>query len=346
MSTSSERPSIRFIYLNADQLPALGDSPKMMVVRTGSYGISLLNGILLIASNCVLVRGWECNAPRSLPLRVPLDDESDFALGCIVSSGISRRQAWKLIMLGGLHVKLLNQVQSASSLESSDSFYLPFETRDRKGNRDAIIREDYWYITGTVPPRQLNNSLQADNPGFNAFGSCSSTVGTENPCTYVSLKQRIPTYGKYANSIRAGALQYSQLGQLLRAALEGRMATSEADLNWSTALSYVAQSEQQLPPPIVDAELKMILFATSMLTSPNFPGPSRELLVARFYANEVRFATVQLRDAIQSKDATQAAAAWEFGRDSWNSYFMVVNRAISSKVGDPLGLVPDELRIK
>lgn len=71
-----------------------------------------------------------------------------------------------------------------------------------------------------------------------------------------------------------------------------------------------------------------------MLTSPNFPGPSRELLVARFYANEVRFAHREILAAVQERDASRALRAWEFGRDSWNSFFQVVARQIVPKVGD------------
>jgi hypothetical protein len=84
----------------------------------------------------------------------------------------------------------------------------------------------------------------------------------------------------------------------------------------------------------VDAELKMVLFATAVTTSPNFPGPSRELLVARFYVNEVRYAHERIAAALSDGDADTALAAWMFGRDSWNSYFTVVNRSVVPKVGD------------
>lgn len=80
---------------------------------------------------------------------------------------------------------------------------------------------------------------------------------------------------------------------------------------------------------MVDALLNVVLFASGMLTSPNFNGPNKRLLVARFYANEARFATKEMRDAIEAHDGPRALAAWEFGRDSWNSYMECVNDSIS-----------------
>jgi hypothetical protein len=38
-------------------------------------------------------------------------------------------------------------------------------------------------------------------------------------------------------------------------------------------------------------------------------------------------------------NARLAADLWEYGRDSWNSYFQIVNQHITPKVGDPFQLV-------
>jgi len=207
-----------------------------------------------------------------------------------------------------------------------------YELRDRKNNKYALIREDYWYMMGKTPPRVLQGPLKGDDPQFNAFGSCESAVeGGGNPCTYVSLKQRIPAYSKYGNSIAYGSKDFSKLGSILRTI---QTSPNSADDLWTEAASLVQTEEKTYPPPLVDAELKMILFATAMLTSPNFPTPSRELLVARFYANECHFSSGELAAAVRARDLPRALRAWEFGRDSWNSYFQVVNRTISAKVGD------------
>jgi len=234
-----------------------------------------------------------------------------FLHGCFAleSSLITRRRALASVVASST----LGWLQSAAA---SDDM-IQYELRDRNMNKEAVIREDYWNMMGKTPPRLLSAPLRGDDPQWNAFGTCASSVDGGNSCTYVSLKQRIPTYSKYGFNIAYGGKDYAKLGQLLK------------KQSWSEAAELMDKTS-----PIVDAELKMVLFATAMLTSPNFPGPSRELLVARFYVNEAHFAHQELAQAIQQQDDVRAQSAWEFGKDSWNSYFQVVNRAIVPKVGD------------
>lgn len=212
-----------------------------------------------------------------------------------------------------------------------------YELRDRKSNKDALVREDYYYMMGKTPPRALGGPLAMDDPQFNAFGSCETKAdgSSTNSCTYVSLKQRIPTYSKYGFSIGLGSREYKALGDALKKCQN----TNASESDWATAASYVTTLPQTPPPPTVDALLKMALFASGMLTSPNYSGPSRELLVARFYVNEADFATKEIASAIKTRDAKRALAAWSFGKDSWNSYFQIVNDKISPKVGDKFNLI-------
>ena len=226
---------------------------------------------------------------------------------------------------------------SSPNMTTLDDAYYPFEARNRKGNKGAVIREDYWYMLGRIPPRQLQGPLKGDDPKFNAFGACESTVaGGGNPCTYVSLKQRSPAYAKYSSSIFYGAQEYQNLGRLFQQLQVSQQQQQEpSDAAWQEVSSYVVTEEHTPPPGIIDAELKMILFATAMTTSPNFPGPSRELLVARFYVNEAHHAGKAMQNAIVARDVAACQQAWLFGRDSWNSYFQVVNKSIAVKVGVP-----------
>jgi hypothetical protein len=57
--------------------------------------------------------------------------------------------------------------------------------------------------------------------------------------------------------------------------------------------------------------------------------------VGRFYVNEAHYAHTVLKDAILRRDVDLAWQAWQFGRDSWNSYFQAVSRSIVPKVGEP-----------
>jgi len=109
----------------------------------------------------------------------------------------------------------------------------------------------------------------------------------------------------------------------------------QPSIAWEESASYVDEGGPgRVPSPIFDSTRKMVLLATALLTSPNYSGPPRDLFVARYYVNEVAFAASEMRDAIDSRDINRARDAWEYGKDSWNSYYAVVNRAIVPKVGD------------
>lgn len=219
---------------------------------------------------------------------------------------------------------------------ADDNDFGKYELRDRKSNKNALVREDYYFMMGKNPPRLLGGPLVIDDPTFNAFGSCltKSDGSATNSCTYVSLSQRIPAYSKYGFIIGFGSKEYKALGDVLK-----KCQTSNDEKDWSTAASFLTTLQGSPPPPAIDAHLKMALFASSMLTSPNYSGPSRELLVARFYVNEVDYATSEIMAAVEKRDARRALAAWEFGKDSWNSYFIIVNDKISPKVGDQFDLI-------
>jgi len=295
-------------------------------------GFGLLLFVLTLSSN----------DPESRALEVKTAQTTTSAAAAACST--SRRTFGVSSLVAAATTLLSPFVPAASCLADGDGFN--FEARDRKGNKEAVIRDDYWYIFGRTPPRQLRAPLVGSDPQWNTFGSCESSESSgTNSCTYVSLNQRIPAYTKYASSIAYGAKEYQRLGAILqniKVATTSTAASSSSDSDsstavatlWDEAASYLQKEAGASPAAAVDAELKMVLFATAMLTSPNFPGPSRELLVARFYANELRYANQACYEAIRARDATRALAAWEFGRDSWNSFYQTIDRQIVPKVGD------------
>ena len=117
-------------------------------------------------------------------------------------------------------------------------------------------------MMGKAPPRQLSALVPGD-PKWNAWGTCQTQSG--NACTYVPLKQRIPSYTKYAFNIALGAKEYQQVGNILKQ-------VDKDDSAWNRASALVDQNKSP-PPPAVDALLKMILFASAMLSTPNYSGP-------------------------------------------------------------------------
>ena len=248
--------------------------------------------------------------------------------GAVALSTLGRREVINAAILASTTMVPPHSIaETVSASAGSTAAAIPYELRDRRGNKDALIREDYWYMMGKTPPRLMGEGMmKTDNPQWNTFGTCETSGGT-NSCTYVSIKQqRIPAYSKYAFLIRLGAKDFSRLGAALAVA------------DWETAEKLLSPASS-VPPPAIDALLKMILFASSMLTSPNYSGPNRELLVARFYVNECGFATKEVAAAVEARDLERARAAWDFGRDSWNSYLTIVNRQITPKVGDKFELI-------
>lgn len=226
-----------------------------------------------------------------------------------------------------------------TAVAADEDFAGLYENRNRNKNKQALIREDIWYMTGKIPPRRLDQQsyLTDDGPKYNAWGTCSTSDGGGNSCTYVPLSQRIPGYSKYAYNIALGAKDFQQLGRTLDEILGS---SPSDDQVWEKAEVYLKPyPESNLPPPSKDALLKMALMGTAMLTTPNYSGPPRELLVSRYYINEVNFALFEISSALAVRDAVRAKKAWDFGKDSWNSYFVLVNRAIVPKVGDQFEMI-------
>ena len=74
-----------------------------------------------------------------------------------------------------------------------------------------------------------------------------------------------------------------------------------------------------------------------LLISANSGSLGREILVARYYVNEIHFATesiATIMDGAEPVDWAAAADAWRLGVDSYNSFFAVVNTKIAPKVGE------------
>jgi hypothetical protein len=159
---------------------------------------------------------------------------------------LSRRSVFQSIIGAASSTILLHPNNPATAQEESTTPAYDFENRDRKKNKDAIIREDYWYFSGKKPPRRLDiDAFPANDPTWNAWGECTKSEVSGNSCVYVSLKQRIPAYGKYAYSISYGASDYAKLGKILRS----------SNINWNEAAQLVDPGlDTRMPSPAVDSD--------------------------------------------------------------------------------------------
>ena len=79
----------------------------------------------------------------------------------------------------------------------------------------------------------------------------------------------------------------------------------------------------------------MGLLANSFMASEN-TGATNELFLARWYINEIY---LQLQDAQSASSADEAAKYYGYAKKATNSYLGLLNRVITSKIGDPLELL-------
>ena len=192
-----------------------------------------------------------------------------------------------------------------------------------RGMETPLITGDYYYIFGQVPPRSIT-APKIDQPKWNTFGSC-----IDDSCTYVPIQQRYTAYTKYELRLSRGLTQFGSL--------KGAIASQD----WENVLAKVSRGsgDGKSPAPAVDALLKAGLLASQLLVSPNNLREKKASSLALFYVNEASYAIDLIAAAAKRKDVAAAKSAWEFGRDSWNSYLNVVNPSIVPKVGEPFPLV-------
>ena len=205
------------------------------------------------------------------------------------------------------------------------------ENRDRGLNEKALIANDFYFVTGRKPPRVLDiQNLPRDDPKWNAWGECASGSDGSNACTYIPLKQRYDAYSKHGLTVRAASEDLVDLGQALR----------KKDLN--TASFLLDSGEKgKAPSSLRQASRKALLLADGLLISANSGSLGREVLVARYYINEFHYATERIAEILSVDDVDWSAASelWRLGADSYNSFFVCVNKAIVPKVGEKFAAV-------
>ena len=80
------------------------------------------------------------------------------------------------------------------------------------------------------------------------------------------------------------------------------------------------------------------LLANSFLATEN-TGTTNELMLARWYINEMYLRIGDYRDALQRGDIATAQTCYDCLCKAMNSYLSLLNRSISSKVGDTFGYI-------
>lgn len=182
----------------------------------------------------------------------------------------------------------------------------------------TLVDRDVGVTVGNAeasPSRKVDNSnvlFQQDN--YFKFGVAAPWIeadSTEFPKTmpFVLSQQRYDSLKKYGDRVKAGAQAVSDLDTDIKA---GNYASITNGDDPKYALRPLG------------------LLANGFLASEN-TGTTNELLLARWYINEVY---LRLEDMRRASSEGEAMAAQKAAKSALNSYFAMLNRVITSKVGN------------
>lgn len=165
------------------------------------------------------------------------------------------------------------------------------------------------------PSRKVDNSnVLFGQDNYFKFGVAAPFIepdSTEFPKTmpFVLSQQRYDTLKKYGSRVKAGAEALVAL---------------EADINNGNFASIAPADDPKY------ALRPLGLMANGFMASEN-TGTTNELLLARWYINEIYLRISDMKNAT-SKD--EALIAYNAAKKSMNSYLSMINRVITSKVGN------------
>ncbi|KAL7506627.1 hypothetical protein ACHAXN_003878 [Cyclotella atomus] len=170
------------------------------------------------------------------------------------------------------------------------------------------------------PSRRLDNSNVLFNQDYYyKFGAAAQWIEpgtTEFPKSmpFAPSQQRYDALKKYGSRIKIAADEIVKIGS----------AESSADIPDATDPVYQLRA--------------FGLLANSFLATEN-TGTTNELMLARWYINEIYLRIGDTKSALEKGDAKEAKACYGYTKKSLNSYLTLLNRVITSKVGDPFGYI-------
>jgi hypothetical protein len=165
------------------------------------------------------------------------------------------------------------------------------------------------------PSRAPNNSnvlFAQDN--YYKFGAAAQWIeagSTEFPKTmpFVPSQQRYDAFKKFNGRVKTSVDQILKIGS----------ASSSPDVPDSDDAAYQLRA--------------LGLLANSFLASEN-TGTTNELMLARWYINEMYLRIGDYKSALEKGDEKEAKACYGYLNKAMNSYLTLINRSISSKVGE------------
>mmetsp|Transcript_43854 Transcript_43854/g.92231 ORF Transcript_43854/g.92231 Transcript_43854/m.92231 type:complete len:309 (+) Transcript_43854:258-1184(+) len=170
------------------------------------------------------------------------------------------------------------------------------------------------------PSRARDNSnvlFVQDN--FYKFGAAAQWIpagSTEFPKTmpFVLSQQRYDALKKYGSRVKSSMEIIEKIGNV----------ESLSDVPERTDPMYQLRA--------------LGLLANSFLASEN-TGTTNELMLARWYVNEIYLRIGDYRDALSRGDTNEAKSCYTYLIKAMNSYLSLLNRSITSKVGDQFSYI-------
>ena len=166
-----------------------------------------------------------------------------------------------------------------------------------------------------------NSNVLFDKDNYYKFGAAAPWIdppgSTDFPKTmpFVPAQQRYDALKKYAARVEAVKQEIVRIGS---------PTTIATDIPDRTDPIYQLRA--------------LGLLANSFMATEN-TGTTNELMLARWYINEMYLRIGDYREALQREDAGLAKTCYECLCKAMNSYLSLLNRSISSKVGDPFGYI-------
>jgi len=166
-----------------------------------------------------------------------------------------------------------------------------------QGNANVLFSQDHYFKFGAAAPW-----IEDGNTDF------------PKTMPFTLSQQRYDTLKKYGSRVVDGANAIQSVGDVI---------SSGKDVaDPSTSPIYALRP--------------MGLLANGFLASEN-TGTTNELLLARWYVNEIY---LRINDVRNASNKEEAMKSWVIAKKATNSYLALMNRVVTSKVGDKFAMLP------
>ncbi|KAL3789168.1 hypothetical protein HJC23_012257 [Cyclotella cryptica] len=184
---------------------------------------------------------------------------------------------------------------------------------------DRTVSVTYGNSEASLSRAKDNSNVLFNQDNYYKFGAAAQWIepgSTDFPKTmpFVPSQQRYEALKKYGGRVKIATDEVAKIGN--------------------------ADSATEIPEasdPVY--QLRALgLLANAFLASEN-TGTTNELMLARWYINEVYLRIGDMRAALEKGDRSEAKLCHDYTKKAMNSYLSLMNRVITSKVGEPFGFV-------